>query len=162
MNQYETSKLRNVALVSHSGTGKTSLAESMLWITKASKRLGKVDEGSSHLDYLEDDLTNMAKEAQQKSVGAVNYGSKQECDQILECLEKRREEIDGRSDSRDVLTMRAQLLAEHATFRRDDDAVPVPASVATVLDVNADGVVSEVDASLLGENFLGIARYLSR
>ena len=115
-----------------------------------------------YLDYLEDGLTEMAKEAQQKSVGAVNYGSKQECDRILERLEKRREEIDGRPDSRELLTVRAQLLAEHATFRREDDAVPVPASVGAVLDISANGGVSEIDASLLGENFLGIARYLSR
>ena len=92
----------------------------------------------------------------------MNYGSKKDCDQILECLEKRREAIEGRSDSRELLKQRAQLLAENATFRREDDAVPVPASVAAVLDINANGVVSEIDASLLGENFLGIARYLSR
>ena len=115
-----------------------------------------------YLDYLEDDLTNMAKDAQQKSVGAVNYGSKQDCDRILECLEKRREQTGDRSDSRELLKMRAQLLAEHATFRRDDDAVPVPASVAAVLDISANGSVSQIDASLLGENFLGMARYLSR
>ncbi|MBT8081737.1 MAG: hypothetical protein KJO56_04855 [Gammaproteobacteria bacterium] len=115
-----------------------------------------------YLDYLEGDLTHMAKEAQQKSVGAVNYGSKRECDLILERLEKRREEIDRLPDSSELLQKRAQLLAEHARFRRDDDAVPVPASVEAVLDINANGVVSKIDASLLGENFLGIASYLSR
>ncbi len=56
MKPYETSHIRNVALVSHSGTGKTSLVESALWITGATKRLGKVDDGTSHLDTDDDEL----------------------------------------------------------------------------------------------------------
>jgi hypothetical protein len=115
-----------------------------------------------YLDYLEDDLTNLAKEAQQKSPGAVKYGTRGECDQLLESLERRRQEVDGRIDPTELLQRRAQLLAESATFRRDDDAVPVPATVAMVLDIDAEGIVTTIDANLLGENYFGIARYLSR
>ncbi|AEB10212.1 elongation factor G [Desulfobacca acetoxidans] len=43
--------LRNVALIGHSGAGKTSVAEAMLFTAKASNRLGKVDDGSSVLDF---------------------------------------------------------------------------------------------------------------
>ncbi|MGQ9920219.1 MAG: GTP-binding protein, partial [Desulfobacca sp.] len=43
--------LRNVALVGHSGAGKTSVAEAMLFAAKATSRLGKVDDGSSVLDF---------------------------------------------------------------------------------------------------------------
>lgn len=115
-----------------------------------------------YLDYIDDDLTNMAKEAQQKSAGAVSYGGRLECERILECLRRRREEAAGRIDSTELLQKRAQLLAESAKFRRDDDAVPVPDSVAMVLKITAGGAVSQIDANLLGENFFGIARYLSR
>ena len=42
---------RTIALVGHGGAGKTSLAEAMLFNTKAIDRLGKVDEGNTALDF---------------------------------------------------------------------------------------------------------------
>jgi elongation factor G len=42
---------RTVALVGHGGSGKTSLAEAMLFNAKATDRLGKVDEGTAVLDW---------------------------------------------------------------------------------------------------------------
>ena len=43
--------LRNVALIAHVGSGKTSLAEAMLFNGKATNRLGRVDDGTSNFDY---------------------------------------------------------------------------------------------------------------
>ena len=43
--------LRNVAFIAHVGSGKTSLAEAMLFNGKSTTRLGRVDDGSSNLDY---------------------------------------------------------------------------------------------------------------
>ncbi len=43
--------LRNIAFVGHSGAGKTSLAEGVLFAAGATTRLGRVDDGSSVLDY---------------------------------------------------------------------------------------------------------------
>jgi elongation factor G len=44
-------KIRNVALISHGGAGKTSLAEAMLFDAGAIGRLGSVDAGTSTLDH---------------------------------------------------------------------------------------------------------------
>ena len=51
MPQYTSDKIRNVALVSHSGAGKTSLAEAILFDAGAISRLGKVADGTTTSDY---------------------------------------------------------------------------------------------------------------
>jgi elongation factor G len=48
---YETQHLRNVALLGHSGAGKTTFAETMLFEAGAISRRGKVEEGSTVSDY---------------------------------------------------------------------------------------------------------------
>ncbi len=47
----ETAKIRNFVFLSQSGAGKTSLAEAMLFLAGKTKKLGKVDDGSTILDF---------------------------------------------------------------------------------------------------------------
>ena len=56
MDQFGPEKIRNIALLSHAGAGKTSAAEAMLFTAKAINRLGKVDDGSSTSDYDPDEI----------------------------------------------------------------------------------------------------------
>lgn len=51
MQMYPTKMLRNVCLLGHSGSGKTSLAEAMLFLTHATDRLGKISDGNTVCDY---------------------------------------------------------------------------------------------------------------
>ena len=51
MKLYNTAQLRNIGLFSHGGAGKTSLMEAMLFTSKATTRLGRVDEGNTVSDY---------------------------------------------------------------------------------------------------------------
>jgi elongation factor G len=56
MPQHTTEQIRNVVLLSHSGAGKTSLAEDMLYSAEAITRLGKVDQGNTTSDYDPDEV----------------------------------------------------------------------------------------------------------
>ncbi len=51
MGKYDTAKLRNLGIVAHGGAGKTSLTEAILFNTGMIDRLGRVDDGSSSMDF---------------------------------------------------------------------------------------------------------------
>ncbi|HEU5381306.1 MAG TPA: elongation factor G [Ktedonobacteraceae bacterium] len=56
MKVYNAEHIRNVALISHVGAGKTSLIDAALYDSGAVTRQGKVDEGSSMADHEPDEL----------------------------------------------------------------------------------------------------------
>jgi len=56
MKEYATRDIRNLALVAHGATGKTSLAEAMLFNTGAISRLGRVEDGNTTSDYDPDEV----------------------------------------------------------------------------------------------------------
>ena len=56
MKEYATENIRNVALIGHGSTGKTSLAEAMLFAAKAVNRLGRVDDGTTTSDFDPDEI----------------------------------------------------------------------------------------------------------
>ncbi|MDQ7030422.1 MAG: elongation factor G [Ardenticatenia bacterium] len=51
MKKYAPERLRNVALVSHGGAGKTMIAEAALFLTGATTRMGRTDEGNTVSDF---------------------------------------------------------------------------------------------------------------
>ena len=51
MEKVNTKSLRNIVLLGHGGSGKTSLTEAMLYLTKCTDRLGKVADGTTVSDY---------------------------------------------------------------------------------------------------------------
>ena len=51
MKQYDAKHILNIAMAGHSGAGKTSIAEAMLYLSKASDRLGKIADGNTQMDF---------------------------------------------------------------------------------------------------------------
>ena len=53
---YSPHSIRNICLLGHGGTGKTSLVESLLRITGAQERMGRISEGNTVCDYDPEEL----------------------------------------------------------------------------------------------------------
>ena len=56
MKQYDLQNIRNVGLIGHAGSGKTSIAEAILFLSGVNDRLGKVGDASSVMDYDPDEI----------------------------------------------------------------------------------------------------------
>ncbi len=56
MNVYTTNKIRNVVILGHGGSGKTSLVESMAYLTGITSRLGNVAEGNTISDFDKEEI----------------------------------------------------------------------------------------------------------
>ncbi len=60
LKQYTAKEIRNVALVGHAGTGKTSLAEAAYYLTGKSDRLGRVADGNTLCDFDAEEIARKA------------------------------------------------------------------------------------------------------
>lgn len=107
-------------------------------------------------------FATLVKESSEKSVGSVNYGGKYECTQILEQIENRIEKLEQNRDFADILRKRATLIGAKAEFRNKSDVVPIAASTSTLFEIDETDAVREKEVPILGENWWGIAKVLSR
>ena len=115
-----------------------------------------------YLTFEADDLVSLAKEANEKSVGAINYGTKYECDEILKRIDKRWDNLESVTEYAGIFQQRAKLIANDAVFRHNDDVIPSSGSVATVFQIDESGAVSRKYANILGDNYFAISKVLSR
>ena len=60
MKQYGTENIKNIAIAGHAGSGKTSLAEALLYKTGMTDRLGKIIDGNTVLDFDPEEIKRKA------------------------------------------------------------------------------------------------------
>ena len=72
MSVYSVDKIRNVCVMGHGGDGKTSLVESMLYMTKATDRMGKIADGNTVCDYDPEEIRR--KFSISTAVAPIEYG----------------------------------------------------------------------------------------
>ena len=63
MKQYSAKNIRNVALVGHNGSGKTSLAEAAFYLSGKSERLGRIPDGNTVCDFDPEEIKRKASVA---------------------------------------------------------------------------------------------------
>jgi len=115
-----------------------------------------------YIQFDDNDLASMARESREKSVGAINYGNRDECDNLLDRIGQRLQLIDRAADHAELLQKRAKLLGASAAFMADSDTVPATGSVSALYRIDSNGQVRESDLDLIGENYWNIASVLSR
>lgn len=114
------------------------------------------------LNFDDKEFAKLVKEANEKSAGSVNYGNRFECSQLLDRIEDRINTMENNKEFAGILRKRATLLSKNAEFRNKNDVVPTAPSAETVYDFGNDDSVREIQLPILGENWWGIAKVLSR
>ena len=115
-----------------------------------------------YIHFYEAGIAHQIKEATEKSVGAINYGTRFECAELMEVIQKAAGSLEKASDFADVLQRRTKLLADNAEFSSSDNAVPLASSISTLFRIDDNGLVRESEANIAGDNYWGISRIFSR
>lgn len=115
-----------------------------------------------YLQFADENLAGLVKESGDKSVGAIRYGTRDECDLLLKAVAGKAGAMERITDSLDILKHRARLISEKALFKNEDDAAPIPGTVVTLFMIDQNGLIREKDVDLLGENFWSVSEVLCR
>ncbi len=115
-----------------------------------------------YIHFEEDGIASQIKESTEKSVGAINYGTAYECDQLLKRLYQSIERLEEATEYADVLKRRAVMLGDKAKFSGSKDVVPASATISTVFRIDPNGLIRESEVNIAGENYWGISKIFSR
>ena len=115
-----------------------------------------------YIQFADDNLASLVKEAGDKSAGTIRYGDAKQCQRLIDDVRTRWDTLGNVAGVADTLQKRARLLSERAMFMRNEDTIPEPGSVAMVICINDGGAVSARNADLLGEDYWELTSAMSR
>lgn len=115
-----------------------------------------------YLHFTDDGIGALIKEATEKSVGAINYGTAFECEKFMAKVRKSVAKMEAATDFATSLQVRARLIGEIAKYNSDTDAVPLSGSVGVLFDVDENGSVQRSNLDIPAENYWNIAKTFSR
>jgi len=152
--QDRLSEIKNRQPPDHQGLDVTAKRSINLMILSFAQQL--------YLHFDDAGIADLVREATQKSVGAINYGTRHECDELLNKIDRNLDTMEHSPSFIEALQTRAQMLGEQAEFSNPTDAVPFARSVSKVIEIDSNGVVSQRDVNIISNNYWGIAKVFSR
>lgn len=115
-----------------------------------------------YLHFDRHELAEVIKESGDKSVGAISFGGRKDCMDMLQRMDSCADKMEQSADFAGVLQKRAKIFGDRAKYQSSTDAVPISSSVATLIRIDDTGLVRESDLDVLGQNYWGIGQVLSR
>ncbi len=115
-----------------------------------------------YIHFDKNGIATQVKESTEKSVGAINYGTQFECEQLLARIKKSAETMERATEFADALQKRAKMLGEIAKFGSQSDAVPLAGTVGTLFKIDQNGMVRDSEVDIAGQNYWGISKIFSR
>lgn len=84
------------------------------------------------LHFSDHDLARLAKKASQRSVADMKFGDRRVCDQMVERIRERVDELNQDRGLADRVKQRADELVDDVRYRHESDATPMPESLAEI------------------------------
>jgi len=82
--------------------------------------------------FSEHDLARLAKKASQRTVADMKFGDRRICDQMVERIRERIEELNADKQLADKVKRRADVLVNEVRYRHESDAAPMPESLGEI------------------------------
>jgi hypothetical protein len=81
--------------------------------------------------FSENDLINLTKTATERPVGDMKFGDRRDCDQMVERIRERIEDLRQQTGLADDVRLRTDFLGRQVQYRNETDSLPTTESVAT-------------------------------
>jgi hypothetical protein len=122
---------------------------------------------SQHLvvHFAEHDLARLAKTASKRNVADMKFGDRRVCDQMVERIRERIDELNSDKTLADQVKARADMLINRLKYRHDSDAAPMREGLSEIavspkLDMQGQAGQPPLRVNVLEDDFWDLSRVL--